>query len=176
MKRLLCYLLVLLFTFHSVGSSFMFLVLQWQIRREVKHRMKEALPETKLHVLSFSRAQADALDWKEPGREFRYAGMMYDVVRVQHQGGQIRYHCLTDAEEEEGLLEGLDHLVQEYLARSSKKKNLKRLAKSLTNVYQQISATLVLQFFQLDSSAEFKYLFSLSTSWQDIPVPPPKQA
>jgi hypothetical protein len=173
LKRLLSHILLILFMFHSVGSTLVFLALQAQVRREVKQRIKEGLPPEQLQVLSFSLQEASALDWKKEGHEFRYQGMMYDVVRVKLEQNRVLYHCITDMQEE-GLFEGLDELVQEYMTRSSKQKELKRLAKNLSKVYQVVKTTHRLEFSQANLPVDFHYQFSLSTFWQDIPVPPPK--
>ncbi|WP_210486215.1 hypothetical protein [Rufibacter aurantiacus] len=175
MKRLLSFLLISLFLFHSVGSSLVLVMLQAQVRSEVKRRIKEGLPPDQLHQLSFTPEEVAVLDWKEQGREFRYQGMMYDVVRVQRQADLLLYHCVTDTEEHD-LFEALDELVQDYMTRSTKQKNLKQLVKNLAKAYQTTRIAYPLHFLADATPAAFFYQFSLSVIWQDIPVPPPKLA
>lgn len=173
LKRLLPFLLMVLFLFHSVGSSLVLVAWQGQVRREVKRRIKEGLAPEQLQVLTFSQEQAAALDWKEKGREFRYQGMFYDVVRVQEIGGQLQYQCITDTQERD-LFAALDQLVQDHLSRSAKQKSLKLLVKNLAKVYQTSRIHYSLEFLTEAPPAEFHDQFPLSTTCQDIPVPPPK--
>ncbi|QHL89142.1 hypothetical protein GU926_17575 [Nibribacter ruber] len=165
--------MMVLFLFHSVGSSLVLVAWQGQVRREVKRRIKEGLAPEQLQVLTFSQEQAAALDWKEQGREFRYQGMFYDVVRVQEIGGQLQYQCITDTQERD-LFAALDQLVQDHLSRSAKQKSLKLLVKNLAKVYQTSRIHYSLEFLTEAPPSEFHDQFPLSTTCQDIPVPPPK--
>jgi hypothetical protein len=174
LKRLLPLFFIVLFLFHSVGSSFLVVALQAQVRREVKRRIKEGLAPEQLHLLTFSAKEAAALDWKEQGREFKYQGMFYDVVRVQQVGSQLLYQCITDTQER-NLFEALDQLVQDHMGRSAKQKSLKLLVKNLATACQTNRIQYPLEFLSMVPQAEFHYQFSLSTSIQDIPVPPPKR-
>lgn len=37
--------------------------------------------------------------WIKPGREFRYKGEMYDVVKTGVDGQNVLYHCIRDSRE-----------------------------------------------------------------------------
>ena len=58
---------------------------QWQARSEIKHKIKEAIPERELHLISVSTSANKAIDWVQEGKEFRLNGRMYDVVRQQNE-------------------------------------------------------------------------------------------
>lgn len=85
-----------------------------QIRREIKRRIKNAIPETQLHSITVRSETDPTLKWIREGKEFRYRGMMYDVVRQQKNDSSITYHCINDMEETL-LFAELDQKVQQQM-------------------------------------------------------------
>ncbi|MFD2244619.1 hypothetical protein [Pontibacter ruber] len=129
MKRILAICLLFVFTFNSVGYYFVFIVLQQQIRSEIKNQIKQRIPADELHVIAVSINEQGKLDWKREGKEFLYKGSMYDVVKTETKDDTVFYYCITDVEETQ-LFAMLDQLVKEHLAHSKKHNSAKKLLKS----------------------------------------------
>lgn len=100
MARLSSISLLFLFLFNLIGGISLLL-----IQRHKRHEAVEAIiaSEAYSHRLTQLHITADLkneINWVEPGREFRYKGEMYDVVRTAPQDdGSIIYHCIADKEE-----------------------------------------------------------------------------
>lgn len=111
-----CFALIFLFSFlfNYFGVFTFFKVQQLVIRREIKRQIKAGVPDEELHILSFSASEADRLEWEEEGREFRWKGQMYDVVRKEIAGNTVHYYCINDSEETELFL-ALDDMVRKYI-------------------------------------------------------------
>ena len=85
-----------------------------QIRREIKRRIKNSIPEDQLHTITVRSETDPSLKWIHKGKEFRFRGMMYDVVRLQKTDSSITYHCINDMEETL-LFAELDQKVQQQM-------------------------------------------------------------
>jgi len=86
-----------------------FKAMQYQVRREIKHKIKNSVPIDE-QVVFAEQDLADA-EWLKPNKEFRLKdGSMFDVIRKE--GSQ--YFCIHDTQEEE-LFKYLDELVSEQI-------------------------------------------------------------
>jgi hypothetical protein len=133
LKRLTSGLLVCLFLYSSSGFYLNFRYSLQQIRKEIKTRIKQSVPENELITLSFNTSSSDYanIEWIE-GHEFRYRGCMYDIVQRFEDGSEtIVFKCINDTQEEK-LFQHLDELV---VANSDKSMTGKNHQKS---VYKSI--------------------------------------
>ncbi len=173
MKRILAICLLFVFTFNSVGYYFVFIILQQQIRSEIKNQIKQRIPSEELHVLAVSKSEK--IDWKREGKEFLYKGTMYDVVKTEKKDDTVLYYCITDVEETQ-LFAMLDQLVKEHLAHSKKHNSAKKLLKNFYKKFYDnkyvIRITLpVIKYSFLPPVNESLQFLTL-----DIPSPPPRLA
>ena len=173
MRRLLLLFLLVVFTFNSVGYYFVFKVLQEQVRSEVKSQFKQQIPESRLHLVTIKETDARLLEWEREGKEFRYKGMMYDVVRTVKQEGAVSYYCMTDVEESR-LYTMLELLVKEQLSHSKKHDTAKKLLKNFLNKLFIDKYSIEIKLFQAVTSTTLPFEESLQSLALDVIAPPPK--
>ena len=74
------------------------------VKVEMMKETTSAIPEQQLRHFEFNREaiQHDpSFSWSEPGKEFIYQGMMYDVVQLRETGGTLTISCLNDTDEQQ---------------------------------------------------------------------------
>lgn len=102
MRRVIALFLLFLWTYQQLGVLMGFYALRYQVKKEIKHRIKKGVPEEELITLSFSTLQpwdVQDLAWLEDGKEFFYKGSMYDVVESHRQGDTLVFRCVNDVQE-----------------------------------------------------------------------------
>lgn len=73
--------------------------LQRQIRKEIKGRIKQQVPEDELVTIVQTKENAGEFSWIH-SKEFRYKGTMYDIVSLEKVSEtRFIYHCVTDHQE-----------------------------------------------------------------------------
>ncbi|WP_339787225.1 MAG: hypothetical protein ACMVP2_05630 [Imperialibacter sp.] len=112
-KRNCAYVFLFSFLFNYFGICTIFEVQQFIIRREVKEQIEAGVPDDKLHKLSFAVDQIPNLEWEEEGREFRFKGQMYDIVRREVVADSVYYFCINDVKETNLVM--LDELVRKHM-------------------------------------------------------------
>ena len=103
MKRLVSFILLLLFLFISDGYYLYFRYLQHKINTEVKNEIRKGLKEEDLSLIIVSVNDRQEIFWTRKDKEFRYKGSMYDVVSTEVKGQKIYYYCLNDVKEKQLL-------------------------------------------------------------------------
>jgi hypothetical protein len=97
MSRISSISLLTLFLLNVIGGMSLLL-----IQRYRRHEVVESIIEseacghymTRLHLTC---EELEELKWVEDGKEFRYKGSMYDLVRLDTQAdGSLLLHCLHD--------------------------------------------------------------------------------
>jgi len=80
------------------------------LRRQAKSEMKAYIRKNHGNdpgVSVFSEEQSKDFEWIED-HEFRYRGMMYDIVKTEERNGKKYFHCVKDEREEELISAFLD--------------------------------------------------------------------
>lgn len=113
-------LLILLFNFS--GHFVTFKITQRSIKKEIKRKIKNHLPETELAVFTFSLSDLNKIDWEEKGKEFWLNGNMYDVVKKQENADSISFHCINDKQEKE-LFANLEELINRQMNSDAQSNN-----------------------------------------------------
>jgi hypothetical protein len=130
--RIFSLLLLIIFLYNLGGYFVAFRALQYQVKKEIKTRLKQGVPDSELELITVS-ADPDKhpADFHKIDRhEVKYRGSMYDIVRTEHRGDSIYYHCIKD-EDETRLFAGLDgHVKREISLQSA---SGKQSAKTLKN-------------------------------------------
>ncbi|MBL0308375.1 MAG: hypothetical protein IPP77_01330 [Bacteroidetes bacterium] len=106
MKRLGLLILLFIFIFYSTGLLLIFKVQQYRVRTEIKAQIKRGLSNDQLHVITAYPGNAAMFLWEDKN-EFRYQGVMYDVVRKRRVEQATIYYCIND-EQETGLLASIE--------------------------------------------------------------------
>jgi hypothetical protein len=147
-----------------------------QIRREMKRRIKNEIPENQLHIITVQNINDPSIKWMKENKEFRYKGMMYDIVKSRKTDSTIEYYCINDIEETI-LFDQLDQKVQEQMNHQEEKGQgipVKKLLKSINgNVYLiPVNESLALVTDQFVHQSVYTFFFS--TPVREILTPPPQ--
>lgn len=99
MKRSIIILLFLPVLYTQLGYFGQFTWRQWQLKEAAREARLRALPDAEF--VRIDQAGIDAAGtWEERGKECRYHGHMYDVMRSRTIGGTTWLFCLDDENEE----------------------------------------------------------------------------
>jgi hypothetical protein len=97
------------------------------LRTEMKQRIRMGLPQEALAHFAFSKQEYEALDTEDGGREFRYGGHLYDVVRTSMDAKGVVHVDAVDDQDEARLMAGLEDLLRHVMARSGMDRERARL-------------------------------------------------
>lgn len=176
MRSAISILLLLLMLFQTAGHLFIFKIQQYEIRREIKQRLKAGVPETELVLLKILKTlekKSNPAFQRIHEREFRYDGNMYDIIRQETHGDTTWYYCLSD-EKETQLFANLDELVKQDMAGNPQhRRQADELLRILSVLYygQKIESFSI--FSHEQKTATF-FFFSLKT-WDFTPSTPPPE-
>lgn len=130
MRKVTIVLLLSIFLFNTAGYIVTFKILQYQVKKEVKTKIKQSLNTSQLTIITIDKKQLKSIIWEEKDSEFYYCEELYDVVRVIEDSSSVIYYCIND-KKEEALFEDLDAHIDRYVRTSDSLKN--RAEKKLNN-------------------------------------------
>jgi len=112
----------------SNGYHLYFIYLRHNIHQEVKRIIRKGLQEKDLSVITVSFDNEKEIEWTKKNKEFRYKGLMYDVVRTEIKNDKKIYYCINDVKEK---------ILIANFTRHNRRKNkvLLELKKLLNNKY-----------------------------------------
>ena len=151
-----------------------FKVQQYQVKREIKQRIKKDVPTEELTTIVLTQQNSHEFDW-EHEREFRYKGVMYDVVKkeIVNKTTTLLF-CVTDKQETILFAKINEEVTKNMDTKNNGSHPLKNVFKLLSNIYfphEEIN-------FHLDVFQIKKSLTSYSCYYQipfiDIANPPPE--
>ena len=120
MQRIISIWFLFLF-FLPVSSTYIsFKFRQYHIRKEIKHHIISGVSANELVLLKIpvSLEENPTDDFKHMhAREFRYKGIMYDVVKQENRQDTTLYWCIRD-KQETALFAGLDDMVNRAMRNS----------------------------------------------------------
>jgi hypothetical protein len=136
-----------------MGFYLNFTIEQYRVKEEIKEKIISSLPENELIQVKISLADHKKLTWMEDGKEFRYDGNMYDVVKIKRSSGITCYYCFND-EKESKLFANLDKMVKAQTDNSpsrttQKKQTITYFAPS--SMFTQLLAETPVLFFEFSS-------------------------
>ncbi|KAF5075313.1 hypothetical protein DSECCO2_172600 [anaerobic digester metagenome] len=109
-------MLLLSLSLNGTAYYFLFRLQQERIRKEIKMMIKAGVPDGELSVIRHTAENSEDFHWIH-SREFRYRGVMYDVVRSEKAAdGATLLHCVTD-HQETLLFANLDLMTKSQAAR-----------------------------------------------------------
>ena len=170
-------LLLLLFVFLQPSIYFVvFRVQQYQIRREIKLKIKNGVPEDELVLLKLHKnapeKRSNLMLWLFK-KEIRLDGKMYDVVRQEEHGDTVWHFCILD-EQETVLFASLDNQIrQEMNHNPAKNERSTKLLRSLSLWYLPAEISHKIQKFT--ALPEFPAYYFLPKSWVSTPKTPPPE-
>lgn len=126
-----------------------------------------------LTIIAIHKTEKQLLEWMEP-HEFRYKGMMYDIVQEESSGDSIYYHCVADYKEAALLAKWERTIQEEQEPLSTSQGRWLRLLGLFSAEYMATAPLLMLPSIRTRTQSVFLYNFSLQL-WQVAPLlPPPK--
>ena len=168
-------ILALLLIFQSLGSHVLFHVQRQQIRKEIKHRLKNEIDLAQLHIFKVKGQiyASNMLRWLSE-EEFRYKNMFYDVVKTRQVGDDLYLFCVAD-NQEEILFANLSNLVGDVWCSGEQQNKQEQLSLALSSNYLPAQALELLQSYVTAPFRGFSYAFTIS-NWESDPAgPPPKR-
>lgn len=179
MKKIAAIILLFVFAFNLGGFFLVFKIKQYYVRQEIKHRIKQGVPDDELILITVTPAIQHKLEWEfewEDEKEFRYEGMMYDVVKTEViDETTIAYYCISD-EQETTLFANLDEQVKknrDINNDNTENDSLEDMFKLLSDIYAQPQKDNT-TFIQPNATTTFEYVSHYSSHSLDIASPPPK--
>ncbi|MBN1338584.1 MAG: hypothetical protein JXA03_04625 [Bacteroidales bacterium] len=156
------------------GSYFYFFAWhQNSIRKEIKQKLKQSVPEEELVIITSGELKEDPGFRRIRDNEFLYSGKMYDVVRTENDGQATRYYCIPD-DKETRLLQQLDVLVKNEMNGSKDKKQQKeKLQRLLFSLYISKACTVQTQLAPNKMERPTCFLH-LTSRFPETHSPPPK--
>jgi hypothetical protein len=174
LKKTLSILLIFVLIYNLIGYYTVFKVLQYQVRDEVKQRIKHAVPDDELVLISISTVDDKSLVWTKPQKEFRYNGEMYDVVKLKIKEDSIVYYCIHDFKESK-LFSELGDYVKRYVADNpNQRRKAEILLERLIKDYFIQVFTINISYKEFINLRYRKYLRAYPSVCLKVLTPPPK--
>jgi hypothetical protein len=125
MKRIVSFVLLLLFLYNFIGYFPVFEIMQQKIKADVEKEIKTNLRNRKLEVLRIPRSV-----YQNPGKNFHrvneheisWNGNLYDIVKQEVSSDTIIIYAVHD-KAEENLFSMLDHQIKNYVDSNKPLKN-----------------------------------------------------
>lgn len=134
-KKTFAILLLFTLLFNAVGVVVLFKVQQYQVKREIKQRIKHHVPIEELTTIVLTQQNSNEFDW-EHEREFRYKGVMYDVVKKESVNETTTLlHCITDSQETILFARLNDEVKKSMDSKNNGSHPIKNVFKLLSNIY-----------------------------------------
>lgn len=168
MKRFGVCLLILFYTYNLFGFMVTFVIAQNNIRKEIKLRIKQSVPEEELILIALTQEEAASLQWLK-SYEFRYGGGMYDIVRSHTSGDSVYYMCVNDVQEEQ-LFANLHEQVERQMSDVARTGGPDGFKKALDSEAAQPGVMIPLP---LTGRLNVAALCTYESVHLDVPSPPP---
>ncbi len=157
---------------------------QWQIRKEIKKKIKASVPEDELYRIKVTKNSTE-LEWVREDKEFIYDGKMYDIVRCESSGDSITYFCINDTQEMM-LFQKLDELVQKNMDSDSSeepeqnddfghRRPVKRAAKIFYSLHYLLSENIQFSNYRFSSPLHRDLENFYVSPVRSCDFPPPRQ-
>jgi len=151
-----------------MGFYLNFTIEQYRIKEEIKEKIINNLPDNELSIVKILSCDNEKITWLEEGKEFRFNGNMFDVVKVKKSAGVTYYYCFND-ENESRLFLNLDKLVKDQTDNSQSKTTQKK--QEITYYFNEI---LFSQYLAETPIIYFNYPTSYQSITREVLSPPPR--
>lgn len=158
--------LAFVFLFEAGIGYLQFRHQQSEARLEIIEMMEKGLSEHDLVLIIVPESGKPGLSWLEPGREFRYNGEMYDVVKTGVRDQDHYYYCINDSKEQQ--------LISNYKKNTAEREKAKRYRSPFTLLY--FPPQFILESDKPVSDLLFATVcISFDSNCIDILTPPPRR-
>lgn len=172
-----CALVALLLSCMGIGvfgEWLVFYIIRSDIRHEIKERIEASAPEASLVLVKIAKDNPPKnFQFTEAGREFRYKGQMYDIVRQEVKNDSILYYCIHDIRESQLYAKVEQQLQDEFSTSPQHQTKHRELIKKIPDFYLPSIHSIFLGFTcytQQPDEAHLVWLDALLT----IDAPPPE--
>jgi hypothetical protein len=172
LKKLFASFFILVFLYTLVGYYPIFLFQQNNIKKEIKKRIKQTVPESELQVLVFNQGTISQINWVDEN-EFLFKGNLYDIVRFEkNQNGETVYYCINDNQEKK-LFASLDKLIQNAFEGKTNSEKTHNPVKHLVKDYLP-NGSLVLHTFSIQEIKFVSFSDNKEVDFSGTTSPPPR--
>lgn len=169
LKRCLTGFLLVVFLYNAGGYYLCFRYYQESVRREMKLSIRKGIPANELTeiIIDLSKGRLSeneakkGISWVKPGKEFRYKGNIYDVVKTSFKNNRKTIYCINDSKEKK--------LLTEFW-----KLKTRRLEKRIKSMVSYYSIPSIFEIIQYERSFDFGIVvnFYHSTTHEVLSPPP----
>jgi hypothetical protein len=164
-RKFLASALLLFFLFNIGGYFIWYNIARSNIQKEIKQEIRKGLAEKDLTQISVPVGDESAIAWIKPGKEFTYAGAMYDVVKSEIRKGRKIYYCIDDVKE------------KKLVAGFAKMNESNQKARKLLSNFQYIFVIQPGSYYHINETTDHEFCispFEISLNDVEITLPPPK--
>ncbi|MEI6898502.1 MAG: hypothetical protein WCL00_01390 [Bacteroidota bacterium] len=126
MKKLFASFLVVIFLFNTVGYFFVFSYNQYVLQQDIRNLIKAHHFDHSCKILKIPVAYSNKDFSRLNKEEFRYKGVLYDLISEEINGNIFTIRCIVD-KQENNLISGFSH-SQEYANSQNNSGNAKHTA------------------------------------------------
>jgi hypothetical protein len=177
MKKAVVLFFISIFLFNSVGYFVVFKTAEFELKSEIKIKIKQGLPTKELVTLTIPSKELKTIVWHDGGKEFSYKGKMYDVVKSEQIENAITYYCIDDSKET-NLFANLDeHINANVITTNTGKQHpTKKLNDHVVKIYFCQKNTFYFQSHPTTIEAIAAHQFMVSNPFLGSDTPPPRHA
>ncbi|MCW8805692.1 MAG: hypothetical protein OQK56_04465 [Ignavibacteriaceae bacterium] len=174
MKKLTTILILSLFIYNTIGFLALHPIISTYYKYLGMEQADKPSKEEMIELLIFNKEdiQKGKIDFKWiHTREFKYNGIMYDIVNQEETDEQLIVHCINDTKEKK-LEEEFEKKVQKNSFEDKNlpaNKNIVNVLLSEPIINEQINNDLVYELSFNNWRADF-----YQSTFLDIPSPPPR--
>ncbi len=165
-RRIVSILLVTALFYVVIGDHLLFVVKDRVIKGRVRQTIRMAPEEIDLTVIIVNQENKHEISWLDNGKEFRYRGEMYDVVKTEEFPGCTCYHCINDRKEKE--------LIDNYNSSRHERQNIQALSRHRTININIPPPTFSLCSLEPESELVSGLVLFPADNMPDVPSPPPR--
>jgi hypothetical protein len=100
MTRILSILLIPLFLFNTFGNYFVFTYNRFVLRNEMNNLIKSRHFDKECTVIKIAYAKRNGDFTRVNDNEFRFKGVLYDIISEDLQDGILTIRCINDRQED----------------------------------------------------------------------------
>lgn len=174
MKKPAALFLLSIFLFNTVGFFFVFKIEQSIVKSEVQLKIKSGFDPSELEAVTINKNNLAAVQWLKPGKEMRYHGQLYDIVKSTETSSTITFYCIDDTKEKALFSKLEDHINIHVVPTNPLKSNSsKKLIDTVIKLY--FSNQISFSVFQTESNINY-FISNLiyTPALLEITSPPPE--
>ena len=168
MRKAVAVFLLVVFLFNLTGLFIVFKIQKSFIRNEVMQLLLSPDFEKDLTVITVTVENKKLFEW-ENEKEFRYNGIMYDIVKEKTNAvGELEFVCFAD-EDDTKLWSSMTELVKN----NNSSQTIKNLVKLFSSIFLP-AAKISVDYFSDTSLMHHSFSATIPFAENEIPSPPPK--